>query len=202
MVSAQPIVRSYRRDGMLGSYSISYLSGTMAAGLSGASEIFQFRWATKPKVASAIIHSVTLDGLAGSATAFAAGFANIDLVAARAWTGVGSGGNALTLTTNNAKLRTTMATTLVNDMRGASTAALTAGTKTFDAQALGQFPFSTGTVVSVIYVPQPVALFDERAALQPFVLQENEGFSVRATVPGTGTWQFGLTVKWSELPVF
>lgn len=190
------ITRSYRRDGLLGSYSASHLSGTMAAGLGAAAEIFQFRWTSK--VATGLIHSVSLDGLAGSATAFAAGFAKVDLLAARAWTADGSGGTDMTLTGENAALRTSMPVTLVGAIRGSATAALTAGTKTLDSQPLGLHPFSTGTVVSVIYVPQKVALYDENAAQHPIILAENEGFVVRATVPATGTWQFGITVRWSE----
>lgn len=194
------VSRSYRRNGLLGSYSASHLSGTMAAGLSAASEIVHFRWTSTTR--SALIHSVTLDGLSGSATAFAAGFAKVDLLAARAWTADGSGGTAMTLTGENAALRTSMPVTLVGAIRGSDTAALTAGTKTLDSQPLGLFAFSTGTVTSVIYVPQPVALFDERAAQHPIILAASEGIVVRATVPATGTWQFGVTVRWSEVELY
>jgi hypothetical protein len=31
------------------------------------------------------------------------------------------------------------------------------------------------------------------------LLAQNEGFVVRATVPATGTWQFGVTVVWTEV---
>lgn len=190
------VVSSYRRGGALGSYSASHLSGTVAAGISGNSEIFQFRWSDRTRVA--MIHSVTLDGLAGSATAFTAGFAKVDLLFARAWTADGSGGTAMTLTGDEAALRTSNATPLVGAIRGSSTAALSAGTKTLDTQPLGLFPFSIGTVVSAIYVPIPVPLYDERAARHPIIVAQNEGIVVRATVPATGTWQFGVTVRWTE----
>jgi len=182
--------------GAAGIYRVSHLSGTIAAGLGAASEILQFRWTSPTKLA--LIHRILLDGLAGSATAFASGFGKIDAVIARAWTADGSGGADLTMTTNNAKLRTSMATSAVGVIRGATTAALTAGTKTLDAQPFGLLSLAFGTVVSVQYALQ-VPLFDAMAgAQQPLALATEEGFVVRATVPGTGTWQVGITVEWAE----
>jgi len=36
----------------------------------------------------------------------------------------------------------------------------------------------------------------------PLVFAQNEGFVVRATVPATGTWQFGVTVAWTEVTAY
>jgi hypothetical protein len=177
-------------------YSVSHLSGTMAAALGADSEIFQFRWTSSDR--KAVINSVTLDGLAGSATAFAAGFAKIALSVARGWTADGSGGTDRLPTGNMNQARSDDALTAAAAIRGASTAALGAGTKTIDTNPSGLWTFSTGTVVSVIYVPQKIALFDRRAANFPIVLEANEGIVITATVPGTGTWQFGCTVQWQE----
>lgn len=182
--------------GSLGIYRKSLLSGTMAAGLAANSEVFQFRWTDATRVC--VIQSVQLDGLSGSATAFAAGFGKIDLVPARAWTADGSGGTAATLTGNNAKMRTSMSTSLGPSIRIASTAALTAGTKTLDTDPVGQLSLSFGTAVSVQYA-NTVNLIDEAAHEMPLVLSTQEGFVIRATVPATGTWQFGVTVLWAEL---
>jgi hypothetical protein len=33
----------------------------------------------------------------------------------------------------------------------------------------------------------------------PLVLVQNEGFIIRATVPATGTWEFGVLLEWSEI---
>jgi hypothetical protein len=181
--------------GSLGAYSACHLSGTMAAGLAANSEIFQFRWTDATRFA--LITQVMLCGMAGSATAFAAGFAKIDCLVARGWTADGSGGTAMTLTGNNQKLRTPMGTTLVGAIRGSSTAALTAGTKTLDSQPIGLMTWSIGTAANVIYVGQ-VQLFDG-ASSHPIVLAQNEGIVCRATVPATGTWQFGLAVQWVEV---
>jgi hypothetical protein len=187
--------------GANGAYRKSLLSGTMAAGLAANAEIWQFRWSDATRLG--VVHKVILDGLAGSATAFTAGFAKVDLMAARSFTASGTGGTAGTLTGNNSKVRTSHATTLVGDIRCATTAALGVGTKTLDTDPVGQISFSIGVVVSVNYLGQ-VLLADNDAAhgQYPFVFAQNEGLAMRATVPATGTWQFGVTVIWAEVDGF
>lgn len=185
----------------LGQYRVMHLSGTMAAGLAANSEIFQLRWTDATRLC--LINKVFLDGLAGSATAFAAGFAKVDLLIARSWSSDGSGGTAATLTGNNAKLRTSMGSSLMGSIRGSSTGALTAGTKTLDSQGIGVWAFTIGTVANVIYAPDRIPLFQALENNQhPIVLAQNEGIVVRATVPATGTWQFGISVDWCEIASF
>lgn len=183
--------------GSLGSYRKSLLSGTMAAGLAANSEIFQFRWTDATRLC--VVKKVILNGLAGSATAFTAGFAKVDLLPARSWTADGSGGTSGTLTGNNAKLRTSHGTSLLGSTRIASTAALGVGTKTLDTDAIGLCSFSIGTVANVIYVQNWDMFGEDTGPEHPLVLAQNEGFVLRATVPATGTWQFGLTVVWAEV---
>lgn len=187
--------------GALGNYKISLLSGTMAAGLAANAEIFQARWTDATRFC--IIDSVELDGLSGSATAFAAGFGKVDLLVARSWSADGSGGTAATITGNNQKMRTAMGTTLFGAIRASSTAALTAGTKTLDTQAIGQISLAFGTVVSVQYINR-TPLHDMAAGpiAHPIVLATNEGLAARATVPATGTWQFGMTMGWTEVAAY
>lgn len=183
--------------GAFGSYRLSLLSGTMAAGLAANSEVFQFRWSDATRLC--VVTSIIWDGLSGSATAFAAGFGKVDVLIARSWTADGSGGTAATLTGNNQKVRTSMGTPLVGAVRIASTAALTAGTKTLDAQAIAQYSAAFGTATSTQWIPM-VDLFHADAGTEsPLILSQNEGFVVRATVPATGTWQFGCTVTWTEV---
>lgn len=183
--------------GAFGSYRMSLLSGTMAAGLAANSEVVQFRWSDATRLC--VVTSIIFDGLSGSATAFAAGFGKVDLLTARSWTADGSGGNAATLTGSNCKQRTSMGTTLLGAARIASTAALTAGTKTLDAQALGQYSAAFGTGTSIQWIPQFDMFHIDPGGEHPLVLAQNEGFVVRATVPATGTWQFGVTVCWTEV---
>lgn len=181
----------------LGSYRASGLSGTMAAGLAANAEIFQFRWVDATRLC--VVTSVLFDGLSGSATAFTAGFAKVDMVVARSWTADGSGGSTLTLAGNNQKMRSGMGTTLIGGSRIASTAALGAGTKTLDAHAVGQYSAAIGTGTSVQWIPQFDLFHADPGGESPLILSQNEGFVVRASVPATGTWQFGVTVCWTEV---
>jgi hypothetical protein len=186
--------------GALGSYRMSLLSGTMAAGLAANSEVFQFRWSDATRIC--VVTSVIWDGLSGSATAFAAGFGKVDMLVARSWSADGSGGVAATISGNNAKQRTSMGSTLLGAVRASSTAALTAGTKTLDTQAVGQYSAAIGTGTSVQWMPQFDLFHADPGGESPLILAANEGFVIRATVPATGTWQFGATVCWTELAAY
>ena len=186
--------------GALGSYRMSLLSGTMAAGLAANSEVFQFRWTDATRIC--VVTSVIWDGLSGSATAFAAGFSKVDMLVARSWTADGSGGAAATISGNNQKQRTSMGTTLLGAARASSTAALTAGTKTLDTQAVGQYSAAIGTGTSVQWMPQFDLFHADPGGESPLILAQNEGFVIRATVPATGTWQFGATVCWTEVAAY
>lgn len=186
--------------GSLGSYRKSLISGTMAAGLAANSEVFQFRWTDATRLCA--VRRVILDGMGGSATAFTAGFAKFDLVPARSFTATGTGGTVGTLTGNNGKMRTSMGTMLLGDIRIASTAALGAGTKTLDTDAVGQYTFTIGVATSVQYVTSVALLGEDVGPEHPLILAQNEGFAIRATVPATGTWQFGVTVAWAEVTAY
>lgn len=186
--------------GPLGCYSKSFLSGTMAAGLGAGSTIFSWRWTDATRIC--LIHDIVIDGLAGSATAFTAGFGNLRVFPARSFSVSDSGGTAGTFTTNNGKFRTAMGTSLMasGDARISSTTNLTVGTRTLDADPIGQMTLTFGTVVSVQYLTQPTILVSsDFGAVHPFMLVQNEGFIIQGTVPATGTWQFGVTVRWSEV---
>ena len=70
--------------GALGIYRKSLLSGTMAAALAAASTIYSWRWGDATRLG--VVQKVAVEGLAGSATAFTAGFASVRLFAARTFT--------------------------------------------------------------------------------------------------------------------
>lgn len=186
--------------GTLGSYRKSLLSGTMAAGLAANASVWQWRWSDATRLG--IVRRLTVDGMGGSATAFTAGFGKFDVLPARSFTGNGSGGTVGTFTGNNGKLRTAMGTTLVGDIRISSTAALTAGTWTLDTDPIGQYSFTIGTTISAQYLNQAALLGEDVGPEHPFVAAQNEGLNLRATVPATGTWQFGVTCAWAEVAAF
>lgn len=193
--------------GAFGVYQVMALSGAMAAGLGAASEILQFRWTDATRLA--VIHSLRVTGMR-TTTAFAAGAIDLNATIARSFTVAGTGGGTLTMTGNNNKMRTSMGTSLVGEIRVATTAALGAGTKTLDANPLGAIlthsSAGVGAAAPVIgstYLPayelNAGAMGDGEA---PIVLAQNEGVIVRATVPATGVWNIGFTIKWSEVLTF
>lgn len=183
-------------------YSVGLLSGVMAAGLAAGSEILQFRnveateTARKLRVLSVVLSAAT------DATGFTAGAAQFDLIKATAWSAAGTGGATATLTGNNAKYRVSQNTCNLGasgEIRVASTAALTAGTKTLDAQGLVALAGAAGAAGSQIIVPTDFLPNTLQPDGEPLVIGHQEGFAIRATVPATGTWKFAVTVVWGEL---
>lgn len=191
-----------------GVYSAGMASGTMAAALASTSEIFQFRYVTAAS-RICLVHRIEMS--AGAlAAATAAGVVGFQVTAARSWTAAGTGGTRATLTGNNAKLRTSHATSEVNDMGIASTAALTAGTKTLDSTNLASIMIGIGTgaitaaIAMPLVNPGTVLYSADESGNMPCVLANQEGFVIRTlnAFPATMTWSFSVNVVWSEVPNF
>ena len=191
-----------------GWYRMGMTSGTMAAALGANSEIFQFRYVTAAS-RIALVYKVSISaGLNVAATA--AGLIAFRMTAARAWTAAGSGGTRATLTGDNVNLRTSMATSEVNDAGISSTAALTAGTKTLDTTDMGAISTGIGTGAITVSAGLPIiantALFDADGEGQhPLVLANQEGFVIRVganAFPASMTWSFSVNVLWGEVPAF
>jgi hypothetical protein len=200
-VTARPV-----DHGSLGYYRISMTSGTMAAALGANSEIFQFRWpdATRFSIVQNIAVSAGIN-----VVATAAGLASFRATIARSWTAAGSGGTRATMTGNNQKLRTSMGTSLVNDIGCSTTAALTAGTKTLDSQDIGAVATGIGTgaltVASVHSIIPKTMLYDMYCGERhPVVFAQNEGFVIRigAAMPATMTWHFQAECEWGEVAAY
>jgi hypothetical protein len=192
-----------------GGYRVSAQSGTMAAALAANAEIFQFRFVTAASRV-ALIHGISISAGANVA-ASAAALVAFRVSVARGWTAAGSGGTRLTLTGNNQKLRTIHATSEVSDAGIATTAGLTAGTKTFDAQDVGSVAFGIGTgaitvQVPLVLIPKTNLMGDFAGSLAfPIVLANQEGFAIRSGVnafPAAMTWNFAVDVAWSEVDAF
>jgi hypothetical protein len=182
---------------LLGSYCMGANTGTMAAGLAGGSPVYSFRYGAANL---AIVRKVIIEA-DNITTAFVAGAAKFDMIAARSFTASDTGGTAGTLTGNNGKLRTSFATTGLSDLRISSTATLTAGTRTLDAQPLASVEFAVPTSIDADLLPT-TTLFQSQVGESPLVLVQNEGFVLQATVPGTGTWVFSTRVCWDEVSAF
>jgi hypothetical protein len=193
-----------------GQYQTMQTTGTIAAGAAADSEILQMRWVDATRLC--IIHQIMLEEF-HSLTAFAVGFFRFSTWIARGWSADGGGGNQITLTGNNAKMRTNMGTSLFSTgARIATTGALTAGTKTFDAAPIHAVYGVANAVANTQYVPNTNLIGGGAGALlydaeteggsSPIVLATNEGISIRATVPATGTWVAAMRVRWSEVAAY
>jgi hypothetical protein len=191
-----------------GAYRLSMPSGVIAAGLGANSEVFQFRYTT---IASRVclIHGVSVSACLNVA-ATAAALLSLRMTIARGWTVAGSGGTRATLTGNNQKLRTSQATSEVNDAGVATTGAQTAGTKTFDSQDIGSVFYQalTGAITTVPngqLLPNTNLFGDFSAGMAwPIVLANQEGFTIRTgpANPATMTWGLVVNVAWSEVDSF
>jgi len=184
--------------GALGSYALAMTTGTMAAGLAATAPIFSFRWANATN--NAIIRKVVVS-MGSLVTGFAAGIGIFRLMPARSFSASDSGGTPATLTGNNMKRRTSFGTTLAADIRIASTATLTAGTRTLDANEVAAIQFTVTATAQTVHLPpsQGVLWTPDQAAEWPLVLAQNEGFIIQATVPATGTWQGQVNIEWAEI---
>lgn len=183
----------YPRE-VVGSYRISQLGGTYAAGTTAGVEAFHLRNASS--VNRVAINKVTVRAMS-LGTGFTAGSAQFELLVARSWTADGSGGTAATLTGNNAKKRSSFDTLADLTARIHSTGALTAGTKTLDTVQMAHSLHTVGTAANTVFAD--VALLDGRPGEYPIILAQNEGIVIEATVPATGTWSALVTVDFDVL---
>lgn len=196
-----------------GAYRLSMQSGVMAASLGANSEIFQFRYVTALSRVC-IVHGISLSAsvltLPAISTTVLAGPFDIRATHARAWTAAGTGGTRAGLTANQAKMRTAHTTSEVNDAGIASTAALTAGTKTLDTQDIGSVTGSLGVLTATgavggNLIPKINLLGEYTSGMSfPAVYANQEGFVLRigAAFPATMTWHFTVDVAWSEVQSF
>lgn len=189
-------------------YRLSVFTGTIGAALAADSELFQFRFVSGTKT-RALVHKVIFDGLGIVAVATAAGPLGFKMHVARSWSAAGSGGTRIANTGDNMQMETSNPVSQTNDIGVATTGALTAGTKTKDANAVGQAIGGVGTAAVTAYGPTsivaPQALMDSTGAAQsPLVLADQEGFVIQTTHAGPAalTYVAGFTVHWSEVTAF
>lgn len=202
--------------GTAGSYAFSALSGTMAVGLGAASTVFSARWTSStlaliPRLLRVYAKNIT--------TAFAAGAVLFELSVARGWSVADSAQTAIATSGDLNKKRQSFGTSAfaTNDVRISATGAITAGTRTLDTNSIaiarGHVPATAANYAfigeGVIHAPsastfveaaKPYILLDSTDTGQwPWVFVANEGLVLRATVPGTGTWEFTIHFEWDEV---
>lgn len=189
--------------GALGHYMATFVTGTIGAGISGNSEILQFRWVPSTSTNLALITLVEIMVFRSLGTGFSAGVGQFDLTIARSFSAAGTGGGTATLTGNNNKLRTSMGTANVSEIRVATTAALGAGTKTLDDNRISYLQFAIDTTADKVFLQSPNGILYRRDAFeQPIVLATSEGFAIRTTMPATGTWSAYMRLGWAEVTAY
>jgi len=180
-----------------GCFQVCSKSGIMAAGLAANSPIYSFRWSSVSFVA--VIRRVRFQ-VWSLGTGFTAGLASFDMFVCRGWTVADTGGVTDTMTGDNGNLRSAMPFSLLSELRHSSTATLTAGTRTKDIQPVDSMTFEVTTAINKPLSTAGVKLFERVGAEHPFVCTVNEGFTIQATVPATGTWSWWITTEWDEVP--
>jgi hypothetical protein len=192
--------------GTLGHYRYGGFTGIIPAALAANSELFQFQWTDATRFC--VVQEVAIEASV-STTFFAAGVpVQIDLIKSTAFTVAGTGGTAVAIGTSN-KMRTSMGSSLGASamIRIATTAALGAGTKTFDANSLSVKMAGgpiTASLNGSIFPPNTGLLEpDAGSGEHPLVLVASEGFSIRSVaVPATGTWSLAVNVRWAEVAAY
>lgn len=189
-------------------YRFAGFTGTIGAALAANSEVLQFRFVSGTK-SFAVVEKILFDGSGVVAVATAAGPLGFAAFVARSWTAAGSGGTRIAMTGDNLQMETSEPNSQVNDLGIATTGALTAGTKTLDANSFGQCLGGVGTAAVTAYAgnttliaPQP--LLDATAGQPALVLANQEGFVIRTTHVGPAglTYVAGFTIVWREVTAY
>jgi hypothetical protein len=196
-----------------GSYRNSMRSGTIAAVLAVNANIYSFR--NPSATFLAVIHRVRAQMWANLAFTNAYNDLSIKAHIARSYTtGHTTNGTAATLTGNNAKMRTSMATCAsIIHILNTSNAGLTGGTATPDTDPfiisqIGKPNNPNVAVGTETLVAQPIVQLDFEPDMgdgsHPLVLAQNEGFLIQNGLvwPAAGTGVLKVEVAWSEVPVF
>lgn len=202
--------------GALGHYRAVLTTGTMAAGMAANGEVLQMRWVDATRFC--ILQQVSVLEFRNIAAAFAAGPYQFNVVRSTAWSADGTGGGAVGVADPQLQTRAaTMGASLFSTgFRIATTAALGAGTKTPDTLSMAACFGNVGSTPAIAeyFIPKGGGVTgvggpgvdlmnpDVGGGEHPIVLAVNEGVSVRATVPATGTWIATFLVKWAEVTAF
>ena len=189
------LTTSIKPDDSAGAYQIGVRSGAMTVVAANA-PVFSFRFA--PGTGQlCVVKRVTVSWV--TTTGFTAGQAmGFGLFYARNFLTSDSGGTAIApINNNNQQFRTKLDTAQVTDLRIPTTGALTAGTRTLDAQPLGAVNFWVPAVGTQLVTTEMLA-YDVND--YPLVLANNEGFVIQNQIlmGATGVGTLVVNVEWFE----
>jgi hypothetical protein len=191
-----------------GHYFASLITG-LTTGMAANAAIASLRWGdTGPTTTpSSIAHPrvfvlLNVDVGAVCTTAFGtAQSVDAELIIARSFTASDSGGTQVTAA-NVSRARATMPPSLVTDLRVATTAGLTAGTRTLDGVGFANCTIYTQNTAGGGDTMQSVYAC-EAAGMHPVTLTTNEGLIVRVpTAQGaSGVIKYYIALTWAEVPI-
>lgn len=184
-----------------GHYRLTAISGTIAASLADASELFAARWG-----ASDVMKVLTRIAAAVGVYTAAQTVANpllLELVAARAWTVDHAANNtAITPANNSQKMRSdNMGTSLYSSdgkVQICTTTGMTGATKTFDTAGMGLAMFP-GNALGIADTKDLYNLMS--SVTHPFVARKNEGIILRnsGAFGAAATYKLGVVMEWIEV---
>lgn len=175
-------------------YSLSLRSGALTI-VNADAPVWSMQWTSTSLIC--VVKRIKIS--VGVTTAYTnAQVTRYGLYFARAYTVADTGGAAATLTTNNGKRDTSYPTTAVTDMRMGTTGAITAGTRTLDAQPSDIAQFSTTSLGSASDDEWNFGLTPGR---QEIILRQNEGLVINnlTTMSAVGVLLLAVTVEWAEV---
>lgn len=193
----------------LGQYRFSVVTGTLAAALAANAVVFSCRWSDATRLALITRLRTRFLPLTLFTAATLDSHTSFDLFFGTTFSAAHTGGTQLTITGRNCKLRTSMGSSLFNDIRISTTAALGGGTVTLDTQPLAQ-SLRKGNRVNPAAATEEVIMpasdglnldIDTGSGEYPVVLAANEGLVLRnRTVwPAAGTGILLVEMNWAEV---
>lgn len=184
-----------------GHFGVAAQTG-LTTGIAAGGILFSFRWSDSARLAmihKIIVSAITTTGF-GTAQAL-----DVDAVVVRGFTASDTSGTAISMSSNSGKKRSSMANSLVGDLRIANTSAIAAGTGTADTNPFAAIVIPTQLATSSVAASGSLSLFQIiPGAEHGLLLSANEGFRVRVlTAQGaTGVVRYTVNVDWAEIPSY
>jgi hypothetical protein len=180
-----------------GHYGICVNTGLLAAALTAGVPVFAFRFA--PSVTGryrAVLKRLYMQGMTRTAytTAQAIGFRAFK---ARSYTASDSGGTDVKPATGDGKRQNGYPDTKAADIRVATTAKITAGTRTVEATPFAAMEYWAGAIGAGPIVPHEYIMGPQSV---PQVFYDNEGFVIHNEIlmGAVGVTQLWLELDWTE----
>lgn len=177
---------------LIGYYSVSGASGALT-GVAAAGPVFSFR---NTGANLLLVRRVTIGFVVTTAFTTAQGL-DYQIFKANSFTASDSGGTALFTAGANKHRSSFTNITSAPDIRIASTAALTAGTRTLETAGMG---IAGGAATSVGAAMNATDILEQDAGDYPFVFAQNEGFVIANGIAmgAAGVIRLQVSVEYCE----